>query len=389
MHEAAAAIDASRRRGPFREAWSSLGRATKLALAAAAVAAIARAVASWIPDWTETGYSRGVYPWIQHSQSALARLSPISLGEVTTLLAMGVALALCARAIRAALEPTSDRSVRIARELLRLAAFGGALYALYMFGWGLNYARAPYAQGTALELRPADAAELEDATREWMQRASELRERLGEDSQGTVSLQIEFRELAQLVDEAWLRAGLHDSRLEGPQPALRASNVSSLMRSAGISGIYWPFTGEPHINALVPPSQLAFSALHEVAHQRGFAREDEANYLACRVGVDSSDPRLAYPAALAAFLHLSRGLREADAERAKQLEAEVPAALRRDRAALAAFWKPSTPLVASVREASSRVNDAYLKSQGQSQGVRSYGRMVDLLLAERRAAQVR
>jgi hypothetical protein len=35
------------------------------------------------------------------------------------------------------------------------------------------------------------------------------------------------------------------------------------------------------------------------------------------------------------------------------------------------------------------VNDAYLKSQGQAQGVRSYGRMVDLLLAERRAAQAR
>ena len=389
MQERAAAIDASRRRGPLRDAWSSLGLATKLALAAAAAAAIARAVASWTPDWTESGYSRGLYPWIQRVQSAVARHSPFSLGEVTTVVTIGVALTLCVRAARAALAHAPDHAAHTVRELLRLVALCGALYAVYMFGWALNYARAPYAQGTALELRAADAAELEDATREWMQRARELRDQLGEGTEGTVKLQIEFDELARLVDAAWKRASARDSRLAGPTPALRASNVSSWMKSAGISGIYWPFTGEPHINTLVPPSQLAFSALHEVAHQRGFAREDEANYLACRLGADSEDARLAYPAALQAFLHLSRSLREADAERAKELEADVPAALRRDRAALAAFWKPSTQLVASVREVSSQVNDAYLKSQGQAQGVRSYGRMVDLLLAERRAAQAR
>jgi hypothetical protein len=34
---------------------------------------------------------------------------------------------------------------------------------------------------------------------------------------------------------------------------------------------------------------------------------------------------------------------------------------------------------------SQAVNNAYLKTQGQREGVRSYGRMVDLLIAEERA----
>ena len=34
-----------------------------------------------------------------------------------------------------------------------------------------------------------------------------------------------------------------------------------------------------------------------------------------------------------------------------------------------------------VAEASSRVNDTYLKMQNQTDGVKSYGRMVDLMLA--------
>lgn len=389
MQERVAADDASRRRGPLREAWSSLGLATKLALAAAGAAAAARAMASEAPDWTESGYSRGLYPWIQLVQSAVARQCPFSLGEATSVLALGAALVLVVRTSRAALSRGSGRATNTLRELLHLAAFSGAVYALYLFGWALNYARAPYAQGTELELRPADTAELEDATREWLQRAVELRAKLAEASDGTFTLDIRFDELTSRVGAAWERAGQRDPRLSGPTPVLREANVSSLMKSAGISGIYWPFTGEPHVNALVPPSQLAFSALHEVAHQRGFAREDEANYLACRVGVDSQDPRLAYPAALQAFLHLARSLREVDAERAKRLEADLPAALRRDRAELAAFWKPATPLAESVRRVSTRVNDAYLKSQGQTHGIRSYGRMVDLLLAERRIAKTR
>jgi hypothetical protein len=53
--------------------------------------------------------------------------------------------------------------------------------------------------------------------------------------------------------------------------------------------------------------------------------------------------------------------------------------------AIRKFWAAPSKTVQTVREVSSKVNDTYLKVQGQSQGVRSYGRMVDLLLAERRA----
>ena len=43
-----------------------------------------------------------------------------------------------------------------------------------------------------------------------------------------------------------------------------------------------------------------------------------------------------------------------------------------------AFWDHFDGKVA---EASTRVNDTYLKMQSQTDGVKSYGRMVDLMLA--------
>jgi hypothetical protein len=61
-----------------------------------------------------------------------------------------------------------------------------------------------------------------------------------------------------------------------------------------------------------------------------------------------------------------------------------PGALR-DWKALSEFWRPSGRVQQAVRVVSERINHAYLTSQGQALGTKSYGRMVDLLLAERRA----
>ena len=53
-------------------------------------------------------------------------------------------------------------------------------------------------------------------------------------------------------------------------------------------------------------------------------------------------------------------------------------AARRDLARDSAFWKQFDGKVAEV---SGQVNDVYLKVNKQEDGVKSYGRMVDLLLA--------
>ena len=46
-----------------------------------------------------------------------------------------------------------------------------------------------------------------------------------------------------------------------------------------ISGIYTFYTGESNININYPDFVVASSATHEMAHQRGVARENEANFV--------------------------------------------------------------------------------------------------------------
>lgn len=366
------------------QAWSKAGRATWVALAAAGVAGVLRWIAGARPEWTETLYSRGLYPWVRSVQSALSGLSPWSVGELVLVALLTFVVVRGVLLVRTLLRREATRLERLLRDLLGLARLLSWIWVVYVFTWAFHYARLPYAHGTGLDVRPAELGELEAAAREWLERARELRATLKEDANGVVALDTDLASVRARLAAAYERASALDERLAGPAPVVRNALASPLMTLGGISGIYWPFTGEPHVNSLPPAPQRLFSALHEVAHERGFAREDEANYIAVHVGSTSGDAELAYSVSLMAYLNLHRSLAAADADKAVQLAKERPEGVQRDSAALAAFWKPKSKAAARVREVSTTMNDTYLKAQGQVHGVRSYGRMVDLLLAERR-----
>jgi len=366
------------------QAWSKAGRATWVALAAAGVAGVLRWIAGARPEWTETLYSRGLYPWVRSVQSALSGLSPWSVGELVLVALLTFVVVRGVLLVRALLRREATRLERLLRDLLGLARLLSWIWVVYVFTWAFHYARLPYAHGTGLDVRPAELGELEAAARDWLERARELRATLKEDANGVVALDTDLASVRARLAAAYERGGELDERLAGPAPVVRNALASPLMTLGGISGIYWPFTGEPHVNSLPPAPQRLFSALHEVAHERGFAREDEANYIAVHVGSTSGDAELAYSVSLMAYLNLHRSLAAVDADKALQLAKERPEGVQRDSAALAAFWKPKSKAAARVREVSTTMNDTYLKAQGQVHGVRSYGRMVDLLLAERR-----
>jgi len=82
----------------------------------------------------------------------------------------------------------------------------------------------------------------------------------------------------------------------------------------GLGGAFLAYTGEANVNTAMPEIQQPFVAAHEIAHQMGFAREDEANfiaYLACRVHPDID---FRYSGALAAFNIAAYALKRTDPE---------------------------------------------------------------------------
>ena len=146
--------------------------------------------------------------------------------------------------------------------------------------------------------------------------------------------------------------------------------------------MFFPFTVESNINVAGPFFTIPAVMTHELAHQCGFMREDEADfisYLACK-GAD--DELMRYSGLLLAYDRSISALRKADPDAAAEIASGLSPSVRRDMAQRAVFWAQHE---GAISEASTAANDAYLKANRQSDGVQSYGRMVDLLLAEQRA----
>ncbi|MDR3085481.1 MAG: DUF3810 domain-containing protein, partial [Christensenellaceae bacterium] len=261
-----------------------------------------------------------------------------------------------------------------------IAALSG-LYAAFTLLWGLNYYRLPYASIAGLDARQSSAGELQELYLELSAQANSLR--LSLSRSGAQALAMPGRAaVLGFVPRAYDASAAGAPWLQGTYGAPKAALLSYPLAKLQISGIFSPFTLEAHVNRYESPLLLPATACHEAAHQRGFAREDEANFIAYFVCVRSGEPYFAYSGTLLALMHAGSALAGANPAAYANLRAGLSSGVNADLAAYSKNWAPFEGKAAEIHE---RVNDAYLRANGQSEGVRSYGRMVDLLLALRRA----
>jgi hypothetical protein len=345
-------------------------------------------LAGFAPSVVEVVYANGIYRGVRWAHALLTGWIPFSIAEgITDVFLAGLIGYLAAR-----LRPRALRAYwrspglggRLGRLAVRTAAAAGAVYLAFLLSWGLNYRRQPVAEMLGLDRGGGTTEELRALSAQWIDAANALRAGLAEDEAGALRLRAGRRAALDAAHEGLQRASARLRVLAGPRVRPKGTLFSPLLARAGISGIFIPFTGEAHVNSTLPDVDLPFAASHELAHQRGLAREDEANYaasLACRA---HPDPDFRYAGALVTSLYVQSALARADRAAALELEKARSAGVRRDQRALSEWSRRYRSRLSAV---ASRVNDTYLRSQGQVLGARSYGAMVDLLLAERRGQQ--
>ena len=165
-----------------------------------------------------------------------------------------------------------------------------------------------------------------------------------------------------------------------PHAAARVKPVvlSEVMSHMHITGVYSFFTGEANVNVGFPDYTLPATAAHELAHQRGIAREDEASFLAFLVCTGSDDSYVRYSGYMMAYEYVATALWSADRELYNKATARLCAEVRGELSAYSAFFEKYRDSAAG--SVSSAINNSYLQSQG-TPGVRSYGMVTDLLVA--------
>ena len=187
-----------------------------------------------------------------------------------------------------------------------------------------------------------------------------------------------FGEMNDKLMEAY--EGVHEkySFIQPLDSRLKPVMLSEAMSYTHITGIYTFFTGEANINITFPDYTIPYTAAHELAHQRGVAREDEANFVAYLVCIESNDAYIRYSAYLNLLEYVMSALNKADPELYREVVYSLSGEVRGELSAYSAFFEKYRDSVAS--EISGVVNDTYLTIQGTS-GTASYGMVVDLAVA--------
>ena len=146
-----------------------------------------------------------------------------------------------------------------------------------------------------------------------------------------------------------------------------------------ISGIYSFVTGESNVNVNYPDFIVASSAAHELAHQRGVAREEEASFVAFLVCINSEDLFLQYSGYLDVYQEVMSALYSADKELYKKASAEISKSVLDDRISYSDFFKKYQD--SKPAQVSGSINNSFLQANGQSAGIKSYGMVTDLTVA--------
>ena len=123
---------------------------------------------------------------------------------------------------------------------------------------------------------------------------------------------------------------------------------------------------------------IPFTVCHELSHLRGFMEEKEANFIAFLACIGSERTDFQYSGYLSGWVYCMNALYRTDPERWAEVRSRLSETVQPDLDANSAFWDRYE---GPVRETAERINDTYLKVNGQADGVESYDRMVDLIVA--------
>jgi len=357
-----------------------------LFLLPALVAAAIILILPHFPNIAEYIFSRGIFRAIATPLGWLVSVLPFSLTELAVVAAFPVCVALLVMLIirmrRAAKRrqgvespPAQAKTGRGNRRAVKPAHTPGQILAragrgvgwalssallMYMLMHGANFDRQPVSQLMNLPTATSTPQQLEAICIDLADRASAARAALEEDSEGRMKFSQSTGATLRQANEGYRALGSKYPFLWGAAWRAKPVVLSHLWSYTGITGMYDPLLAEANVNVDQPDCDIPFTAAHELAHTRGFAREEEANFFAYLTCINNSSADARYSGLLNAYEYCYGALHQYDPALADAAAAHCSDAMNRDMAGQGAYWAQFS---GGVQQAAANINNAFISSQ--------------------------
>jgi hypothetical protein len=262
----------------------------------------------------------------------------------------------------------------VLKKCFRLIVIFACIYIVFNIFWGINYNRPGIAYQLQLKNLRYDTSDLILLQNLLLQKVNASKISAMRENEKYPSKKDLFERAETCYEEVKSRF----SFLQYKYPSVKSSFYGWLGNYLGFTGYYDPFTGEAQVNTTVPPFLEPYITTHEMAHQLGYAKENEANFVGYLAAVNSSDTLFHYSAYFDLFLYANREVYYFDSVSSKKALALLNPDVKNDILELRQFnWNHRSffePVITFLY-------GNFLKLNQQPQGIRSYNAVVGMLIA--------
>nr|WP_156277568.1 DUF3810 domain-containing protein [Christiangramia aestuarii] len=320
-------------------------------------------------EFVERYYSQGLYPVISKVMRYSLGIIPFSLGDLLYAALILLAIAWLVRRIS---QRFRYPKIWITDTLASLSV----IYFCFHLFWGFNYYRLPLHKSLEIE-NDYTTEKLIRLTETLIDKSNEIHlEIVGNDS---IKVDYDFskRELFEITLDGYKNIEKDYPELTYEGEALKRSIFSLPLTYMGFNGYLNPLTNEAQVNTIILPYKIATTASHEVGHQLGFAKENEANFIACLVTMNHPNIHFRYSGYTFALSYCLSELYRRDKTKAEELIASINPGIIKNYREVDEFWlrhqNPFEPIFKATY-------NRYLIVNNQQDGMKSYSYVVALLV---------
>lgn len=330
-------------------------------------------VFSFFPSAVEKYYSTGLYPVISKAQRILFGWLPFSIGDILYLLAGAWLLYKLIDCIVRIFKRRTGKQYWL-NGLWKTLFTCLFIYTIFNLFWGLNYNRKGIAYQLNLNVGPYNKKDLEEVMQQIVYRLNEL------DSEAVINRPLlqSNKLLFAGADSAYTAVATPIAALSYDFKSVKSSLFGTIGNYLGYTGYYNPFSGEAQVNTTVPLFIRPFTTCHEIGHQLGYAKENEANFVGYLSARYSSNPAFRYSVYFDLYSYSFFYLYILDSAQARKFNKELKPGIKQDYRDLQEF-------IYGFRNPAERVIDKlygqYLKANQQPDGKLTYNEVISWLVA--------
>jgi hypothetical protein len=326
-------------------------------------------IISQFPDFIETWYSAGLYPYIAKIMRFSLGVFPFSIGDLLyTFFIISIIRWFYIRF------KTKFRNFR--KWSIDLLATFSIIYACFHIFWGFNYYRLPLHRTLKIK-NTYTTEELILLTETLIKKSNQVHTGLVDNDSLKVEYKFRKAALFKKTIEGYESLSTKFPELTYESRSLKRSLYSLPLTYMGFNGYLNPLTNEAQVNTRILKYKIPTTASHEIGHQLGFAKENEANFIACLATINHPDPYFQYSGLTFALRYCLNELYLRDKVKADELLKKIHPGILVNYKEVRDFWGTHENQFEPLFQVT---YNGFLIANNQSEGMKSYSYVVALLV---------